>query len=271
LADNDGTLPLHFACCNNEVLLDVVRYLVQEYPESLQVTNNGGWLPLHFAFERGMLAPLDVVQYLVQKYPDLHIHQACSNMAALDIVRYLVQEYPESLKVTDNDGDLPLHYVHLPDRHRWTSSGIWCKSSQSLIRYSTRVETILYTLHYTIGHRWTLSGVRCKSIRSLCRLLTAAEGNPLTDPREATLHFKILWFGWNLPWPVELPSSHSHRHNRWYNLPTPPISPTKRRLSIQLPLILPSRRSSHRHHYTLSLHPLSSKRHLARPRVSQRA
>jgi hypothetical protein len=38
-----------------------------------------------------------------------------------------------------------------------------------------------------------------------------------------------------------------------------PYHPAKRRLFIQLPSILPSRRSSHRHHCTLSIHRPSAK------------
>jgi ankyrin repeat protein len=49
-------------------VLDVVRYLVRAYPESLQMTNNDGNLPLHDACHRD--APLDVVLYLVQEYPE---------------------------------------------------------------------------------------------------------------------------------------------------------------------------------------------------------
>jgi hypothetical protein len=41
---------------------------VQAYPESLKMTNNDGNLPLHHACNRD--APLDVVLYLVQEYPE---------------------------------------------------------------------------------------------------------------------------------------------------------------------------------------------------------
>mgnify|MGYP000747997165 CR=1 FL=1 len=49
--------------------LDVVQFLVQANPESLQETSNDGELPLHLAFRYG--APrLAVIQYLVQANPE---------------------------------------------------------------------------------------------------------------------------------------------------------------------------------------------------------
>jgi ankyrin repeat protein len=58
--------------------------LMEGYLESLQVTDNDGELPLHYA---------------------------CMFRAPLDVIRYLVHAYPGSLQVTDNNGELPLHYA----------------------------------------------------------------------------------------------------------------------------------------------------------------
>jgi ankyrin repeat protein len=66
MTDNVGMRPLHYACMFGAPL-EVVRYLVHEYPESLQVPDNDG-LPLHHACSR--YAPLDVVLYLVQEFPE---------------------------------------------------------------------------------------------------------------------------------------------------------------------------------------------------------
>jgi ankyrin repeat protein len=117
-ADDIGDLPLHVACYS-QAPLEVVRYLVQEYPESLRVPNDDGYPPLHFACT--FKAPLEVVRYLVQEYPkslqvrnnfgNILLHIACSYEAPLEVVRYLVQEYPEALEVTGNDGYLPLHFA----------------------------------------------------------------------------------------------------------------------------------------------------------------
>jgi ankyrin repeat protein len=84
--DSLGNLPLH-CVCNRDEPLEVVRYLVQEYLESLQGLTNGGLL--------------DVIQYLVQFCPEsidvtnnggyLPLHYACACRALLDVVRYLVQ------------------------------------------------------------------------------------------------------------------------------------------------------------------------------------
>jgi ankyrin repeat protein len=111
-------LPLHYACSNGAPL-HVVRYCVQQCPESLQVAEKNGDLPLHHACSRR--APLEVVRYLVQEYPesikvtntdgDLPLHYACVHGSPPEVVRYLVQEHPESLQVTNTYGDLPLHFA----------------------------------------------------------------------------------------------------------------------------------------------------------------
>jgi hypothetical protein len=99
------------------VFIRHLRYLVQVYPESLQVTTSDGELALHLACSKG--AELDILRYLVQEYPEslqvtdnegyLTLHCACIYGVPLDVVRYLVHEYPESLHATDTDGDLPPH------------------------------------------------------------------------------------------------------------------------------------------------------------------
>jgi ankyrin repeat protein len=80
------------------------------YPESLQVTNNFGNLPLHDACRYG--APLDIVRHLVEAHPEflkvtnhdgnLPLHQSYCQGSSLEVVRYLVREFSESLQLTNN-------------------------------------------------------------------------------------------------------------------------------------------------------------------------
>jgi hypothetical protein len=80
----EGCLPLHIACrfCSFQEL-DVVQYLVQEYPYALQCTDVWGNLPLH---------------------------EACgSSCIALEVVILLLQHYPKAASVPNDDGNIPLH------------------------------------------------------------------------------------------------------------------------------------------------------------------
>jgi ankyrin repeat protein len=76
----------HFSVSTVGAPLDVIRYLVEEYSKSPQMTNNDGNLPLHCACSCG--APLNIVRYFGM---------------------YLVEAYPESLQLNNNDGNLLLN------------------------------------------------------------------------------------------------------------------------------------------------------------------
>jgi ankyrin repeat protein len=89
-------LPLHHACIIGAPL-ELVRYLVEEYPDSLQVADNDGYLPLHDACLCG--APMDVVQYLAK---------AC----------------PKSLQVTSRSGKKPIDLAKNHEVVAWMESAM---------------------------------------------------------------------------------------------------------------------------------------------------
>jgi hypothetical protein len=90
---------------------------------SVQTTNINGNLPLHFACARA--ASLEVVQYLVEQWPEavkktdiygyLPLHHACQNKTPLELMQYLVEQWPEAVKTTDVSGKTPLGYAQNPD------------------------------------------------------------------------------------------------------------------------------------------------------------
>jgi ankyrin repeat protein len=93
MTNKSGRLPLHTAC-SNQAPLDIVQYLVQEYPEFLQMNDNNGALPLR---------------------------DACSSQVELYDIRYLVQEYPECLHVTNSNGEIPFAWPRDMGRQKKTS------------------------------------------------------------------------------------------------------------------------------------------------------
>jgi ankyrin repeat protein len=112
-------IPLHAACRAFEDgggSLEVVQYLIQQWPESVKTVDKAGYLPLHYACRNK--SPLEILQYLVEQWPEsvravnnkgyLTLHFACANKA-LAAVQYLVEQWPVSVKAVDKSGYLPLH------------------------------------------------------------------------------------------------------------------------------------------------------------------
>jgi ankyrin repeat protein len=77
--NNEGDLPLHLACKNQEPL-KTIQFLIQKLPESVEMPDGNGYLPFHIAgFSDG---PLDVIFYLTEMtcpYLDSIISRESSN------------------------------------------------------------------------------------------------------------------------------------------------------------------------------------------------
>ena len=116
--DTEGNLSLHLACKNNAPL-DVVKLLVETYPDAVKENNKREELPLHLACRNNV--PLDVIKLLVESYPDsikeknregqLALHLACNACATIEIVKLLIEGYLDATKEKNLYGHLPLHYA----------------------------------------------------------------------------------------------------------------------------------------------------------------
>jgi len=125
----------------------LISLLLDAFPRSVQVRDNFGWLPLHWACYRG--APLDVLNLLVEKYPEsLHIkvsdkkpsqflrqcvnhddaddnmsfatkgkqymfllHRAAAGRYSVHLVKLLLEAFPNSCMIQDSNGMVPLHHA----------------------------------------------------------------------------------------------------------------------------------------------------------------
>lgn len=99
---------------------DVIKTIVIEAPEILQIKDKFGRLPIHVAiFDKAILA---VVQELILRYPgclnvedkagQLPIHVACRvEDVSLVVIQLLIQQTPRSLAIQDNKGRLPIHLL----------------------------------------------------------------------------------------------------------------------------------------------------------------
>ncbi|XP_062594182.1 uncharacterized protein LOC134255675 [Saccostrea cucullata] len=109
---DDGKNVLYKCCMNGK--LDMCKYLVNTYPQLLDVTDNSGGNVLHDAAYGGNI---ELFKLLLEKGFDIEttrndgqtvLHLSCMN-GKLDMSNYLVNTYPHLLFVKDNNGENALH------------------------------------------------------------------------------------------------------------------------------------------------------------------
>jgi len=93
-------LPLHLACCYNAPL-EVIQFLVEQWPESVKVKDRNGMFPIHKVFHVPFLATKGSWSTYSRRILDTKVA----------MVRYLVNQWPESVMIEDNAGLTPLHYA----------------------------------------------------------------------------------------------------------------------------------------------------------------
>ena len=124
--DDEGNLPLHLAI-QYGLSLEVVKALVEAYPDGVTVKNNYNRVALHelvFLDEDDSEFPRDyvdveVLKFMLEVHPEgskntdnlgnLPLHSSIKFDLSLEIIRILILVYPESLLVQNKYGNLPLH------------------------------------------------------------------------------------------------------------------------------------------------------------------
>ena len=116
---SDGRVVLPIGKVTTNQLLSMLRYFVEQDPDSIRGRDIFGDLPLHVACRKPDL--FQAIQYLVEQDPGalhisnnhgaLPIHLACQSGASLRAVKYLVEENDgdATLGACDSNGFLPLH------------------------------------------------------------------------------------------------------------------------------------------------------------------
>ena len=125
IADNKGLLPLHRACQRSKNTnengvfsrLEVIRLLLDAYPEGCMETNDKGMAPIHFASARN--PNLDIIQSICETQPDCLVlqdklgwtalHHTCSLPDCGEIVAYLLEVNPGLAKIKTKKEDTALH------------------------------------------------------------------------------------------------------------------------------------------------------------------
>jgi hypothetical protein len=107
--------------------LDLIRFLVEQWPEAMDDETDGGEGALHIAARNG--APVSVLSYLLQQRPGelrkargavsyLPAHCAAKRTnepSEFESFRYLAELRPEAMKERTGCGDLPIHLMLSPD------------------------------------------------------------------------------------------------------------------------------------------------------------
>jgi len=131
LLDGPGNTPLHLACGNNKVNLELFELLLNAWPDSIRMRNNSRYLPIHSLCCGKMGEPnsVDILRCMLSIDPTLaremndidylpiH-HGICKSFA---FCKELIDAYPESLRVRTSECSLPIHKA--------------CGSSANTIRY----------------------------------------------------------------------------------------------------------------------------------------
>ena len=105
---------------------DEVRQIINSNPHSArEVAGLDHVLPLHAALDTFDSTPLEVVKIIIDAYPEavsipdvdglLPLAYACDNGVGSPILQMLLKEYPGSIHYLDDEGWTPLHHACYPD------------------------------------------------------------------------------------------------------------------------------------------------------------
>jgi ankyrin repeat protein len=113
-----GQYPIHIEC-NYLCRLPIISKCIELYVDSLKMTDEVGYLPLHRLLENRSSYIDDVALMMIDMYPvavqhqdiyaELPLHLECSNNHRSSIIAKCIELYPEALSVAGKMGYLPFH------------------------------------------------------------------------------------------------------------------------------------------------------------------
>eukprot|EP00986_Skeletonema_menzelii_P010992 scaffold5514_cov139-Skeletonema_menzelii.AAC.1 len=111
------------ACINERVNEEIIRCLLEYFPDAVGFTNKSGCSPLHAACYNKSTT-LNIIRLLIDAAPDsvrnvtnngiMPLHMFCNDAkvdeaAAIQILKLLIGKYPEAVRHMNNNGFLPIH------------------------------------------------------------------------------------------------------------------------------------------------------------------
>lgn len=115
----DGWLPLHEACQYQPQNTDLLRFLLEIYPEGVCSPTQHGSYPLHLLCSYGA-DNIEALSYLLQVFPNAARHRASVNSMQA-CVKAQEEEDEWVTNECDENGWLPLHYATRHFGSHWQS------------------------------------------------------------------------------------------------------------------------------------------------------
>jgi len=102
-------------------IIDTIQYMLDLYPESINVPDGRGWSPMHMA---ARVKRADIVELLLKRDPcaasstsandssQLPLHSACENARNIEVLQALFDAYPQAILTRNGEGKTPLEMTH---------------------------------------------------------------------------------------------------------------------------------------------------------------
>lgn len=194
--DSHGWLPLHHACANGADP-EVMKVLIEAYPDGKTTQDNQKRTPLHFYATRNSDNPALMTENaillsdtfaaeLTDKAGMLPMHYACAYGTDGVVLEVLAEAYPESLTARENKGRTPMHLA-MVNAHRDSTPHVM----EFLLQHDEAKETAnardsdgYLPLHLLVlalkGHRYDHPSKRSNISKSL-QLYLSAEPHAAAD------------------------------------------------------------------------------------------
>ena len=85
--DDYGMLPIHWACTESNVPLDVLEILLNAYPESAKVRTNVNLLPIHIAVRS--ICTIAWLKKILEAYPEAILEKTGNGRSVVDFARHV--------------------------------------------------------------------------------------------------------------------------------------------------------------------------------------
>jgi ankyrin repeat protein len=114
---NPAEIDIHKEC-KNQCRSSIILTCIDQHPESLAITDEYGYLPLHILLS-SRSSTIDIALMMIEKYPaalqhrdyigELPLHIECQSRCRSSIISRCIELYPEALAKADGVGYFPLH------------------------------------------------------------------------------------------------------------------------------------------------------------------
>lgn len=175
--DGGNYTPLHWACSGTLITFGVIKFLVDEYPTSLYQNTWGHRSCLHHACENNLV--VDIVKFLLIRNPgqslsrdnhqNLPLHLACGSQASIEVVKLLAEDEEISINA---QSQLGLRESHSGIIYRSVSLGISSTMGYTPLHYAcgegASLEVVRYLVRQCPSALQTLGGSMALPLHLAC-------------------------------------------------------------------------------------------------------